>query len=89
MDAPYTPYNDLPDKLRKEMQLLLHLKDRGRDTHCGRTGYRATVNRKSQGTFDTAEQMHMPQQPAASSSSSSSSSRGDFMVFFCDRRVVS
>ena len=28
MDAPYTPYDDLPDKLRKEMQLLQHLKDR-------------------------------------------------------------
>jgi hypothetical protein len=28
MDPPYTPYKDLPDELRKEMQLLQHYKDR-------------------------------------------------------------
>ena len=28
MDPPYTPYDDLPEKLRKEMQLLQHYKDR-------------------------------------------------------------
>ena len=28
MDAPYTPYEYLPDRLRKEMQLLQRLKDR-------------------------------------------------------------
>ena len=27
MDPPYTPYDDLPEKLRKEMQLLQHYKD--------------------------------------------------------------
>ena len=27
MDTPYTPYDDLPEKLRKEMQLLQHYKD--------------------------------------------------------------
>ena len=28
MDAPYTPYDDLPGKLRKKMQLLQHLEAR-------------------------------------------------------------
>ena len=28
MDPPYTPYEDLPEKLQREMQLLLHYNDR-------------------------------------------------------------
>ena len=28
MDPPYTPYDDLPGKLQREMQLLQHYKDR-------------------------------------------------------------
>ena len=27
MDPPYTPFEDLPEKLRREMQLLQHYKD--------------------------------------------------------------